>query len=659
MKLRICGLLILAALAGCGTHGVWTRAENCPEAPPNTNNRRIQDEWRRDRDKDEVWVIEKPVPGFVEVPPQDDDIMPPRGGELRCREPGRDRVVILPLRRTDVRAQITLHVGAVQVKQQYTNPYGEKIEAVYVFPLPENAAVRDFVMQIGDRRIRGIIREREEARQIYREARRQGHVASLLTQERPNIFTQSVANIEPGRWIDIEITYFHSLKYNDGQYEFWFPMVVGPRYKAEVPVEYQRPDEISHHDISVEVDIDAGMKIEEFVSPTHSTLATRVSDSRLRVQLDPKDRIPNKDFVLRYRVAGKAPKAAIATYRDERGGFFTLMLHAPQALEDIPATPREMIFVLDCSGSMKGEPLAKAKKVLQRCLKRLGPNDTFQVIRFSDSASSLGRWPIEASDENVRRALRYVEGLDSEGGTNMMEGVRAALDFPHDRDRFRIVAFLTDGYIGNEKDVLAEIRKHLGPARLFSFGVGSSVNRYLLEEMSKVGRGAVAYLALSEPDTTMVDQFFERVEHPAMTDLRIDWGQMGETDVYPDPIADLFVGRPVVLTGRFFGKARQALVRITGRVGGRYQEMALRVDLDEPHTEHRALASLWARAKIASLEEPRDIRDVALKYGLVSDYTAFVAVDSYSRTAGDHGVTVPVPVPVPAGVRYETTVERK
>lgn len=613
---------------------------------------RIRGESVQDRAPDEVWVIERPAPGFVE------DIQP-RGGELRCREPGGERVVPLPLRHTDVRAQVTLHIGAVQVRQQYANPYGEKIEAVYVFPLPENAAVRDFVMQIGDRRIRGIIREREEARQIYREARRRGRVASLLTQERPNLFTQSVANIEPGRRIDIEITYFHSLKYNDGMYEFWFPMVVGPRYKAATPVEYLRPDEISPHDISLEVDIDAGMKIEEFISPTHSTLAARVSDSRLRVRLDPKDRIPNKDFVLRYRVAGKQPKAAIATYRDERGGFFTLMLHAPHGLDDIPATPREMIFVLDCSGSMQGEPLAKAKNVLRRCLKRLGPNDTFQIIRFSDGASSLGRWPVEASEENVRRALRYVQGLSSEGGTNMTEGVRAALEFPHDPDRYRIVAFLTDGYIGNEKDVISEICKRIGAARLFSFGVGSSVNRYLLEEMARVGRGAVAYLAPEEPDTTLVDGFFERVERPAMTDIRVDWGGMGETEVYPDPIPDLFVGRPVVLTGRFFGRAREAIVRVTGKVGGRSRETALRVDLGEPHTEHRALASLWARARIASLEEPREIRDTALRFGLVSDYTSFVAVDSHSRTAGEHGVTVPVPVPVPQGVRYETTVERK
>jgi Ca-activated chloride channel family protein len=465
-------------------------------------------------------------------------------------------------------------------------------------------------------------------------------------------------------------------------------MVVGPRYNppgstdgvGAVPwgghssqktqVEYLRPDQISPHDLSLQVDIEAGLKIEEFVSPTHSTLATRVSDTRLRVELSPKDRIPNRDFVLRYRVGGKEPQASIATTRDEQGGYFSLLLHPPKSLQDVPATPREMIFVIDCSGSMKGEPLAKAKRVLQRCLKRLGARDSFHVIRFSDSASALGRWPVEATDENVRRALRHVEDLHSEGGTNMTEGVRTALDFPVDPHRFRIVAFLTDGYIGNEKDVIAEVKKRLGHARLFSFGVGTSVNRYLLEEMAKVGRGAAAYLAPDESDTSRVDQFFDRVMHPAMTDIRIDWGQMGEADVYPDPIPDLFVGRPVVLTGRFSGRGRNACVRITGRVGGRLYELALRLNLDEPHSEHRALASLWARAKIADLhtqmaasndpEEHRgQIRDVALRFGLVSDFTSFVAVDSWAPTKGDHGVTVPVPVPVPKGVRYDTSVERK
>ncbi len=642
----------------------------------------------------ELWIIGRSRSPLSGTPlesqppretPQGEDV--PLGGELRVKVSGEERTIPLPLKHTGVKGQISISIASVNVRQEYHNPYGEKIEAVYVFPLPEDAAVRDFVMTIGDRYIRGIIREREEARRIYLEARRQGYVASLLTEERPNIFTQSVANIEPGKNIEIDITYFHTLKYKDGEYEFVFPMVVGPRFNppgfrdgvAAVPrgpaglsgqkteVQYLRPGEISSHDISLELDIDAGLPLEEIRSPSHQVDIDRLGENRARVCLSQGDRIPNKDFVLRYRVSGRGIQAALATHRDESGGYFTLVLDPPLSLEKVPAPPREMVFVLDCSGSMSGAPITLAKEFLKKCLQRMRPCDSFQVIRFSERASQMGSAPIPANSRNVKSALQYVDSLQSGGGTMMIEGVKAALDFPHDEEKFRILVFLTDGYIGNEREILREVRNRLGASRLFSFGVGSSVNRYLLEEMARVGRGAVAYVGLQEQDLEKVDRFFQRIEHPAMADISMDWGDLKVAEVYPNPIPDLFVGRPVVLAGRFDGKGGQAAVKVQGKVGGRPREIVLSLDLDDPGAEHEALGSIWARAKIASLygelaDSPQEeecehqIRQIALQYGLVSDYTAFVAVDSLTRTEGDHGTSVMVPVPVPAGVRYETTV---
>jgi Ca-activated chloride channel family protein len=630
---------------------------------------------------DEIWIIAKAETGRIVA---DEDT--PGSGAMLAKLPDEEKEIPLPLKHTDVKGQISGYIATVEVTQQFHNPYDEKIEAIYVFPLPQNAAVNEFIMIIGERKIRGIIRERQEAERIYAEARRQGYTASLLTQERPNIFTQKVANIEPKKQIDVNIKYFNTLAYVDGWYEFVFPMVVGPRFNPpgstdgigavahgktgisgqKTEVQYLKPGERSGHDISLAVDIDAGVAIEEISCPSHVITNSSVTAEKRTVKLSSLDSIPNKDFVLRYKVAGKTVKSALVTHQDQRGGFFTLMLYPPDNLKHLKRAPMEMIFVLDCSGSMRGKPIAKAKDAITRALKQLQPGDTFQVIRFSNNASQLGPIPVPATPENIRKGLRYIESLDGSGGTMMIEGIRAALDFPHDPERFRLVSFMTDGYIGNESQILAEVHNRLGDSRIFSFGVGSNVNRYLLDRMAKLGRGAVAYIGLDESAGEIIDLFYERISHPALTDVSIDWGNLKVTDVYPAKVPDLFVGRPIILTGRFESRG-DTTIRINGKVGNLDQEIAIAVNLGESGNTHGGIACVWARKKIETLasratydgssELPEQIKQVALEYGLMSAYTAFIAVDSSRQTAGDHGVTVAVPVPVPYGVQYETTVQ--
>lgn len=628
-------------------------------------------------EKPELLVVERAVP----LPPQEDF---PRGGELRARLG--TKAVPLPLKHTDVKARVSLWIASVTLKQEYHNPYAGKIEAVYTFPLPEDAAVRDFVMTIGERQIRGVIREREEAKRIYLEARRQGYVASLVTQDRPNVFTESVANLEPGKRVDVAITYFHALRASEGVFEFVFPMVVGPRFNPPggggglgavpagargasgqaVEIQYSRPEEIPHPDISVLVDIDAGVPIDGVSSASHVIRVERLSPAQARVTLSPNDRIPNKDLVLRWKAAGKRVLPALATHREGATGHFALMIQPPESLGDVADTPREMIFVLDCSGSMQGPPLAAAKRALTRCLRRLGGNDTFQIIRFSDRASTMGAAPVIATPDNVEAGLRYLEGLTSEGGTMMMEGIKAALEAPLGGGRFRIVSFMTDGFVGNDEEVLREVQLRLGPARIFSFGVGSSPNRHLLEGLARVGRGVSAYIGLDETSERVADELYRRIERPALTDVKVDWGGMEAKDVHPPVLPDLFVGKPLLVTGRFTGRGKTA-VRITGRLGGKAWEGTLDLDLDDPGLRHSAITSIWARQRIQGLEDemrgaaqPAEaagrIKEIGLQYGLVSAFTSFLAVDSLAPTAGDHGTTVAVPVPVPDGVRYETTV---
>jgi Ca-activated chloride channel family protein len=339
----------------------------------------------------------------------------------------------------------------------------------------------------------------------------------------------------------------------------------------------------------------------------------------------------------------------------------------PSELGSLPRHAMEMVFVLDCSGSMSGEPIKQAKDAIAHALGELGPQDSFQIIRFSNDASALGKAPLPATPKNIKLGLSYLRGLNGDGGTMMIEGIKAALDFPHDENKLRVVCFMTDGYIGNEADILRAVKERVGSARIFSFGVGSSPNRYLMERMAGLGRGTAAYVGPHDDGAEVMDAFFSRASRPAMTGLEIDWQGAHVSEVYPNEARDLFVGRPIIITGRFKGEL-PGRVAIKGRVGGEPVRMDVQVDPVGPEGNHEALAGVWARTCIADLADRqaytgdphRELADrikrLALDYNLVSAYTAFLAVDAGERTAGTEGVTVNVPVPVPDGVRYETTV---
>jgi Ca-activated chloride channel family protein len=638
---------------------------------------------------EELWVIAKP--SFEDQDASNDDS--PGSGAMITHVTYTDdegspgiREVPLPLKHTDVKARIEGYISTVNVRQQFHNPFDTKIEATYMFPLPEKSAVSEFLMIIGERKIRGILREKKEAEAIYNQARSQGYQASLLVQHRPNIFEQKVANIEPGKQIDVDIKYFHTLAYNDGWYSFVFPTVVGPRYnppghadpitpaprgtaeqsRGGATVTYLRPNERSGHDISISVDIDAGVAIEELKS-THTIKSDRPDETTAQVTLASESTIPNRDFVLDFQVAGKTVKSNLMTYENpETGqGYFTMMLYPPMEHALLARSPMEMVFVLDCSGSMNGRPLNQAKNAVHVALDHLQEGDTFQIIRFSENSTQLGATPLAATPVNIKRARDYLARLNGTGGTQMIEGIKAALDFPHDPSRLRFVSFMTDGYIGNELEIIGAVHDRIGAARIFSFGVGSSVNRYLLERMAKEGRGAVAYLGPQDSAKKLMADFFGRISHPALTDIEIDWGGMAVSDVYPAKIPDMFVGRAVVVTGKYRGSP--ADVTVSGSRGG--SGHMITVPAEDDDTGRTQISRIWARLRIADLadrqawqqdphgELENSIRSTALEYQLMSDYTSFVAVDTSRQTEGEYGVTVHQAVPVPDGVRYDTTVE--
>jgi len=608
-----------------------------------------------------------------------------QGSLMVLSKPGQ-RLLQFPLEHTSVEAEITGLVARVEVTQEFGNPYGEPIEAVYVFPLPENSAVSDMTMKIGDRSIRAEIQTREQARETYEAAKAAGQRASLLEQERPNIFTQSVANIMPGDKILITITYSQDLKYDHGTYEYVFPMVVGPRFipgaalpdpqkglgwspdtttvpdASKITPPVLRPDERSGHDIALHVKLNAGVPIRGLRCISHNTQSEVIDALSADVRLSPGDSIPNKDFILRYDVGGDAPESAIMPYHGSQGGYFLLMIQPKTNVEPGEVTPKEMVFVMDCSGSMQGAPIEKSKEAAKRCIKGVNKKDTFQVITFSLDAGKFRDAPVPATPESIAAACEFIDGLSGEGGTMMIKGIEAALDYPRDPERMRTVFFMTDGYIGNEAEILAAIDAKLGGSRLFSLGVGSSVNRYLLDSMAKVGRGTVEYVRQDEDTEQVVTRFYERIANPYLTDIEIEADGVTLEDLYPARIPDLFSAQPVIVHGRY-AEAGEGRIRVTGKIAGKPWSTVIPVKLPGGESGNPALAGLWARQKMADLmgtmypgpneDTVGEITSLAIEFRLMSPYTSFVAVED--KVVNENGVvkTVAVPVPIPEGVSYE------
>ncbi|HMG74197.1 MAG TPA: VIT and VWA domain-containing protein [Pyrinomonadaceae bacterium] len=614
-------------------------------------------------------------------------------GALQVIDPNGKPKALCPLKHTDVKAQISGFLSRVVVTQEFENPFKEKIEAVYTFPLPQNAAVDDMTMIVGERTVRGKILRREEAQAVYEAAKNNGQTASLLDQERPNIFTQSVANILPGEQIKITISYVETLKYEEGSYEFVFPMVVGPRYVPGSPTAAQgngfAPDTNqvpdgsrvtpqpapegmrAGHDVSIDVTLDAGVPIDALDSKSHDVTVERPDDRRALVRLKDEATIPNKDFVLRYDVAGKKIEDALLTHSSDKGGFFTLILQPPDRVTAADVTPKELVFVLDTSGSMSGFPIEKAKETMKLALDNLYPYDTFNLITFSGDEHILFPEPVPATKDNLAKAQAFLESRTGGGGTEMMKAIKASMDPSDAQGHVRIVVFMTDGYVGNDLEIIGEVQKHPN-ARVFAFGIGNSVNRFLLDGMAKYGRGEVEYVALNDDGSAAARRMHERVRNPLLTDISIDWNGLPVADVYPKTVPDLFSAKPVVLTGRYTGNGR-GTIRLKGKMAGRDFVREIPVDFSSSQ-QHDVLATLWARTRIDDLmsqdfkgaqrgtmqdEVKQAVTQLGLDYRLMTQFTSFVAVEEMIVTDGGQPRRIDVPVEVPEGVNRAAVFGRE
>jgi Ca-activated chloride channel family protein len=584
-------------------------------------------------------------------------------GELLFRGEEAGDYFAAPLLKTEVVMTVSGMVNRATVRQRFVNPEDRWLEGVYVFPLPETAAVDHLRMQVGDRFITGVIREREEARREYEAAKAEGKTASLLEQERPNIFTSSVANIGPHEEIVIEIEYQETLVYDSGSFSLRFPMVVGPRYipgnvqvagfggsgwaanTAQVPDASRITPPVLHpalgkiNPVSIAIEIDAGFPLAEIASASHGIVRRTLDGDRIAVTLDDGDVPADRDFELSWTPAvGTAPGAGLFVERRPDGTYLLMMIMPPtEPLPDHRPPPREVIFVIDTSGSMGGTSIVQARAALQLALDRLRPEDRFNVIQFDNHTSSLFAGPMDATPALVARAKGYVTGLTADGGTEMLGAMKAALDNSSGDGRVRQVIFLTDGSIGNESQLFDAIKQRLGDRRLFTVGIGSAPNSYFMRKAAEYGRGTFTYIDDLDEVAEEMAALFVKLEQPVVTDMAVAWPDGVSAEMMPRTIPDLYQGEPIVLSAKV-DQLRDE-IGLRGRRGS--DDWILTVPLANG-ADHPGVATLWARAKIAALNgslheegQPEAVRkavvEVALAHHLVSAHTSLVAIDITPR----------------------------
>jgi Ca-activated chloride channel family protein len=577
----------------------------------------------------------------------------------------------LPLKDTRVDMAVSGVIADVKVVQTYRNEGSRPINASYVFPPSTRAAVYAMRMRIGDRVVVAKIKEKEAAKQEFDAAKKEGKSASLLEQNRPNVFSMSLANIMPQDQIEIELRYTELLVPTDGIYEVVYPTVVGPRYSSQtvsgapkedgfVKSPYLHQGTKPNSTLHIAARISAGVPIQDLSCGSHKISPIWQSPTVAELTLDEPDAFQgNRDFVLRYRLAGNQITSGLLLYQGADENFFLYMAQPPQrvARDDIPA--REYIFVVDVSGSMEGFPLNTSKQLLRDLIGQLRPTDLFNVVLFAGDASALSPKSLQANQENIANAIRLLEGQRGGGGTELLSAVQQAMGIPREANVSRSIVLVTDGYISGEQGVFDYIRENLNQCNVFSFGIGSSVNRYLIEGVAKAGMGEPFIVTQESEAPVIAAKFREYIQTPLLTDIEIRAKGFETYDVHPVHLPDLLAQRPVILFGKWRGPVTGTF-ELHGKTGRGDYMTSLDVGGVQPDEGNRALRYLWARSRIAELsdygarhlaeDKVREITSLGLKYSLLTRYTSFIAVLEEVRNPLGQAKDVNQPLPLPLGV---------
>ena len=577
----------------------------------------------------------------------------------------------LPLKSTSAAVNISGVIADVQVTQLYKNEGRRPLEAIYVFPASTKAAVYGMRMRIGERVINAKISKREDARREYEQAKEQGKSASLLEQQRPNVFQMNVANIMPGDEIRVELNYTEHLVPTDRIYEFVYPTVVGPRYSNQsadtassserwIQNPYLHQGEAPHNTFDITVTLSAGLPIRELECASHKVTATYAGPAVATIQLDKSEQSGgNRDYILRYRLDGDRIQSGLLLYKGERENFFLLMMQPPRRMAQKEIPGREYIFIVDVSGSMHGFPLDISKKLLKNLIGNLRPTDRFNVLLFSGGSSVMSEQSLPATPENIQKAVNLIEREQGGGGTELLPAFRRALALEKAEGSSRTIVIATDGYVTVEEEVFDLIRNNLGDANVFAFGIGSTVNRHIIEGMARVGMGEPFVITKPEEAPGKAERFRTLIQFPVLTQVKIDFQDFTPYEVEPLNIPDVLAERPVIVFGKWCGQPR-GKITLTGISGnGSYREM---IDVRDvrPLKTNSALRYLWARHRVAILSDynelhptdgrVKEVTELGLAYNLLTAYTSFVAVDTEVRNTAGQSTTVKQPLPLPQGV---------
>jgi Ca-activated chloride channel homolog len=563
----------------------------------------------------------------------------------------------LPLQSTSSEVNISGIIADVVVTQTYKNTGKVPIEAKYIFPASTRAAVYGMKMFIGERVVEAKIKEKEQAKIIYNQAKKEGKSVSLLEQQRPNVFQMNVANIMPEDIIKVELKYTELLIPIKSNYEFIYPTVVGPRYSNK-PAKNASDNDLSNNDawisnpylkmdnsptykFDMKLNLSTAMPIKEIVSDSHKVDVNFLSESQASISLNNSEQFAgNKDFILKYRLAGDEIDSGILLYEGEKENFFLLSVQSPKKVETLSIPPREYLFIIDVSGSMNGFPLNTAKSLLRDLIGNLKPTDRFNVLLFAGDSAVMSESALPANEENLARAIGLIEGQQGMGGTELVPALKRALALTQDDSYSRSIILVTDGYVGVEREAYNLVAKNLGRSNLFSFGIGSSVNRFLIEGLARAGKGEPFVVTRPNKATEIANKFREYITYPALTSVDVKYEGFQVYDYEPKAVPDLFAERPVTVIGKWKGPVTGS-IRVHGTTGkGKFEKI---IDLTNIKAEksHSALKYLWARTRITELsdynklysdpERIKQITNLGLTYNLLTDHTSFVAVDHVIR----------------------------
>lgn len=573
---------------------------------------------------------------------------------------------------TDMDVTVTGLIARVKVVQAFRNTSRDWVEATYLYPLPEDGAVDSLKMVVGQRVIIGEINRRAAAREIYEQAKAEGRAAGLVEQQRPNMFTNRVANIGPGETVLIEIEYQAPVRRISGEYGFRLPLVVGPRYApsdaSAADVAATRAPVLNprrHADInpvSITVRLNPGFAPTGITSPYHAIQIVEGAGSTRTITLKDGSTPSNRDFELRWRSAETAPGVELFRERVRADDYLMALISPPESNRRRSPPVRELVFVIDNSGSMSGDSMRQAKESLKLALRSLSPTDRFNVIRFDDTMTQLFDKPVLATREQIALALRYADQLEASGGTEMLPALRAALvdDTPEDAGRVRQVIFLTDGSISNEDQMLAALGSNRGRSRVFMVGIGSAPNSFLMNRMAEVGRGTYTHIGDTREVITRMSALLDRLTRPVLTDLRVVT-QGGDAEFAPADLPDLYEGEPLILLAR--ASNLRGSITVSGMLDGR--PWSRRINLNQA-VEGVGVAKLWARRRITDAEvghrldqisaeeAAQSIAQLGLDFSIVTRETSLVAVDrTPSRPQGARLTEEELPLNLPAGWDFD------